>query len=153
MTYHTSCWSKIPRHTITTSYTLMRWMFFVLHNARERWYKRITWPAVCQRTVMTTANSTNHTALTVFIFFLLNSAPHRNNPIPLSFQSCRFPFLSQFLAILRGRDSSVAIVTRYVLDGPGIESQWEGRDFPHPSRPALGTTLPPVQLVLCLSQG
>jgi hypothetical protein len=28
----------------------------------------------------------------------------------------------------RGRDSSVGIATRYVLDGPGIESQW-GRDF------------------------
>jgi hypothetical protein len=24
-------------------------------------------------------------------------------------------------------DSSVGIVTRYGLDGPGIESQWEGR--------------------------
>ena len=36
-----------------------------------------------------------------------------------------------------GRDSSVGIATRYWLDGPGIESRW-GRDFPHPSRPALG---------------
>jgi len=36
----------------------------------------------------------------------------------------------------RGRDSSVVIATRYGLDGPGIESWW-GRDFPHPSRPAL----------------
>ena len=35
-------------------------------------------------------------------------------------------------------DSSVGIATRYGLDGPGIESLW-GRDFPHPSRPALGT--------------
>ena len=38
---------------------------------------------------------------------------------------------------LEGRDSSVGIATRYGLDGPGIESRW-GRDFPHPSRPALG---------------
>jgi hypothetical protein len=40
-----------------------------------------------------------------------------------------------------GRDSSVGIATRYGLDGPGIESRW-GRDFPHPSRPALGPTQP-----------
>ena len=36
-----------------------------------------------------------------------------------------------------GRNSSVCIATRYGLDGPGIESRC-GRDFPHPSRPALG---------------
>ena len=42
----------------------------------------------------------------------------------------------------RGRDSSVDIATRYGLDGPGIESRW-GRDFPQPSRPALGPTQSP----------
>jgi len=36
----------------------------------------------------------------------------------------------------KDRDSSVGIVTRYGLDGPGIESWW-GREFPHPSTPAL----------------
>jgi hypothetical protein len=45
-----------------------------------------------------------------------------------------------------GRDSSVGIATRYGMDGPGIESRW-GRDFPQPSRPALGPTQPPVQRV------
>ena len=35
-----------------------------------------------------------------------------------------------------GRDSTVGIATRYGLDGPVIECRW-GRDFPHPSRPAL----------------
>ena len=40
-----------------------------------------------------------------------------------------------------GRDSSVGMATRYGLDGPGIESRWR-RDFPHPSRPALGPTKP-----------
>jgi hypothetical protein len=45
-----------------------------------------------------------------------------------------------------GSDSSVGIATRYQLDGPGIESRW-GRGFQHPSRPALGPTLPPVQWV------
>ena len=51
-----------------------------------------------------------------------------------------------------GWDSSVDIATRYGLDGPGIESRC-GRDFPHPSRPALGPTQPPVQWVPGLSRG
>jgi hypothetical protein len=39
-------------------------------------------------------------------------------------------------------DSSVRIATRYGPVGPGIESRlW--RDFPHPSRPAVG----PAQLL------
>ena len=50
-----------------------------------------------------------------------------------------------------GRDSSVGIATRYWLDGPGIESLW-GRDFPHPSRSALGPTQPPTQWIPGLSQ-
>jgi hypothetical protein len=41
------------------------------------------------------------------------------------------------------RDSAVGIATCYGLDGPGIYSRW-GRDFPHPSRPALWPTHPPV---------
>ena len=41
------------------------------------------------------------------------------------------------------RDSSVGIATRYVLDGPEIESRW-GRDFPHRSRPLVGPTQPPI---------
>jgi hypothetical protein len=52
----------------------------------------------------------------------------------------------------KGRDSSVDIATRYGLDGPGIESRW-WRDFPHPSRPDLGPTQPPIQLVLGLFPG
>jgi len=51
-----------------------------------------------------------------------------------------------------GRDSSVGIATRCGLDGPRIESRW-GRDFPHPSRSALGPTQPPIQLVLGPSPG
>ena len=51
-----------------------------------------------------------------------------------------------------GWDSAVGIATRYGLDGPGIESQC-GRGFPHPSRPALGPTQPPVRWVPGLSRG
>jgi len=36
-----------------------------------------------------------------------------------------------------GSDSAVVIVTRYGLDGPGIESPW-GRNFPRVSRAAVG---------------
>ena len=37
------------------------------------------------------------------------------------------------------RDSSVAIMTRYGVDGGGIEFRWR-RDFLHSSRPVLGST-------------
>ena len=56
------------------------------------------------------------------------------------------------LTVCGGRDSSVGIGTRYGLDGPGIESRC-GRDFPRPSRPALGSTQPPVKWVPGLSRG
>jgi hypothetical protein len=51
-----------------------------------------------------------------------------------------------------GPGSSVGIVTDYGLDSPGIESRWR-RDFSHTSRPALGPTQPPAQLVPGLSRG
>jgi hypothetical protein len=50
------------------------------------------------------------------------------------------------LMFFLGRDSSVDIVTRYRLDGAGIESRWRW-NFPHPSRPAPGPTHPPIELV------
>jgi len=37
------------------------------------------------------------------------------------------------------RDSSVDIATRYWLFGPGVDSS-RRRDFPHPSRPTVGST-------------
>ena len=48
--------------------------------------------------------------------------------------------------------SVVGVASDYGLDGPGIESRW-GRDFPHLSRSALGSTQPPVQWVPGLSRG
>ena len=51
----------------------------------------------------------------------------------------------------RGRDGSVGTATRYGLDGPEFESR-RGLDFPHPSRPALGSTQPPIQWVPGLSR-
>ena len=63
-------------------------------------------------------------------------------------------FFLSAVPYLKGLDSSVGIATRYGLDGPGIETSCgEGRDFPHQSRPALGTTQPAIQWVPGLSRG
>jgi hypothetical protein len=51
-----------------------------------------------------------------------------------------------------GQNSSVGTATRYGQDVPGFEPRW-GRDFPHPSRPALGPTQPPVQWITGLFPG
>jgi hypothetical protein len=50
------------------------------------------------------------------------------------------------------RDNSVGIAIRCGRNGPGIESRC-GRDFLHPSRPALGSTQPPIQGAGSLPEG
>jgi len=59
--------------------------------------------------------------------------------------------LSHITALSVGQDSAVGIATRYGLDGLWIKSWWR-RDFPHPSRQAVGPTQPPIQWVPGLSQ-
>jgi hypothetical protein len=51
-----------------------------------------------------------------------------------------------------GLGSVVIIATGYGLEGSGNEFWWV-RDFPHLSRPALGSTQPTVQRVPRLSWG
>ena len=53
---------------------------------------------------------------------------------------------------LEGRERLVSVGSHYGLDGPEIEYRW-GRDFPHPSRPVLGPTQPPIQWVPGLFHG
>ena len=72
---------------------------------------------------------------------------HTNNtkPVILSHFSYHLP-----IYLMVGRDCSVGIATRYGLEGPG--SHW-GRDFPQSSRPAMGSTQPPIEWVPVLSWG
>ena len=51
-----------------------------------------------------------------------------------------------------GQENLVVIATRYGSEGPRIDSWW-GRDFLHPSRPALEPTQPPIEWVSRLSRG
>jgi hypothetical protein len=54
-----------------------------------------------------------------------------NGDSPLALKNVAVPLFYISYPHNVGRDSSVGIVTRYGLDGPGIESRW-GRDFSAP---------------------
>ena len=54
--------------------------------------------------------------------------------------------------LFMGQDSRVGIGTHCGLYSLGIEYWW-GPAFPHPSRPDLGPTLPPIQWVPGLFPG
>ena len=72
----------------------------------------------------------------------LVSATITQHRVKMEMKGERIIFL--FNPFVRGWDSSVGIATRYAMDGSGIESRWR-RDFPHPSRPALGPIQSPIQ--------
>jgi len=64
-------------------------------------------------------------------------------------QSFPIPHYKQFAT---GHPVREKFATLVQTDGPGIESRL-GRDFPHPSRPALRPTQSPVQWAPGLSGG
>jgi hypothetical protein len=86
--------------------------------------------ASCQRMLCNLNYIMQHVSLTLGVIFML--VCHTS-----------FPWLSS---------SVVGIVTRYGLDGPGIESLW-GRDFQQPLRQTVGPTQPALQWVPGLFPG
>ena len=70
----------------------------------------------------------------------------RNVTVVEKSRHIKYTFLKLSHARFVGRESSVGIATRYELDRPRIESRRE-RDDPQSSRPALGTTQPPIKWV------
>ena len=88
--------------------------------------------------------------LYIIFHYYKKTVPLNEGPITLYLvisSSCKI-----FVLTSVGRYSSVGIETHHGLDGPGFETRW-GRDFPHPSRPDLVPTQPPVQWMQGLFPG
>jgi hypothetical protein len=93
--------------------------------------------------------------LQYIVYSILYSAQYRVQYIlyrTLYSAQCTVHYLHYSILYRSGRDSSVGIATRKGMGVPEIESLWR-RDFPHPSIPALGRTLPPVKWVPGVSRG
>jgi hypothetical protein len=82
-------------------------------------------------------------SLTFFVVSIEGRNCDKNKNISNFYVSVETKYKTLFLKCV-GRDDVVCIATRYGLDGPVIESRWR-RDFPHSSRPALGTARPAIQ--------
>ena len=84
--------------------------------------------------------------------FLSNPSTHPRPMFLPQFDRPSFITIDNYILSFCGPGSPVGIATGYGLDIEGIESRW-GRDILHLSRPALGSTQPPVQWVPGLSWG
>jgi hypothetical protein len=62
---------------------------------------------------------------------------------PQEWSVCVCVYTHTRIRVYVSRDTVVGIATWYAMDRPEIESRWR-RDFPHPPKPALGPTQPPV---------
>ena len=94
--------------------------------------------------------------ITLLIITIVTATEDRNliqSTLPMLLKPVMASVFIETLYWFGGPGSSFSLANGYRLDGPGIESRSGGGDFPHLSRPALGTTQPPVQWVPGLSRG
>ena len=133
-------------------------MIWIMHRSASHlpgspvtcWPRSITsgrcwspFPWICKPAVHNSTSTSANLSSILLTFLLVRLETHLDEQFRVR-EMDNFSFPIPF--------KSVAIATRYGLDGPGIESRL-GRDFPHLSRPALGPTQPSIQLVPGLFPG